>query len=254
MGKQSNAKQAAVSNEASALKNPLFFGSPYPLSHERHQGAGVSNIEDYTFAQKTNSVPVNLVEFLEIAVCYPIVFTEGEQTVPLAVVGLADGLNRFVDEQGVWNKESYIPAYVRKYPFVLMEVPEKQFLLCVDEDSARVMKDAPALPFYKEDGSPAPVTEGALQFCRAFQQEYERTLEFCNALKDAELLTSRRIAVHKDGEVISALQGFLVLDEQKLAQLSEETIREWQAKGWMFYIHAVLISMANWKRLAAKVL
>jgi hypothetical protein len=126
--------------------------------------------------------------------------------------------------------------------------------VCVDDDSARVMKDAPALPFYKEDGSPAPVTEGALQFCRAFQQEYERTLEFCNALKDAELLTSRRIAVHKDGEVISALQGFLVLDEQKLAQLSEETIREWQAKGWMFYIHAVLISMANWKRLAAKVL
>jgi hypothetical protein len=230
---------------------PLFFTSPCPLNLDRHKTAGLVNREQYDFAKYTNSIPLNTVEFIEASTCFPIVFTDGELTVPLAVVGLADGINRCIDDKGKWHPDMYIPAYVRKYPFALMEVSAQQYVLCIDEVSSRVMLRKPDLPFYQQ-GKPAPLVENAMQFCQAFHAEYERTIEFCNALKAEGLLVSRRIAVQHQGKIISALQGFLVLDEQKLPDISEKTWLQWRQKGWIFYLDAVLISMVNWKKLASR--
>ena len=251
MAKKSEKQSAKPAASVQASHRPLFFTSPYPLSHDRHKTAGLVSREQYDFAKHTNSIPINIVEFIEAAVCFPIVFTEGELTVPLAVVGLADGINRCLDADGKWDRDMYVPAYVRKYPFALMEAADNKYLLCVDEVSSRVMSRKPDLPFY-ENGKPAALVEHALQFCTAFQAEYNRTIEFCNAMKEAGLLTSRRIAVQQEGKVLSALQGFLVLDEQKLPLIADATWQEWRNKGWTFYLDAVLISMVNWKRLAAR--
>lgn len=228
---------------------PLFFTSPFPLSLERHKQSGLVSRSSFDFARYTNSIPINLVEFIEAAACFPIVFTEGEQIVPLAVVGLADGLNLFVDAAGQWVPMSYVPAYVRKYPFVLMEAMDERYVLCVDEVSSRVMPSNPDIPFY-EDEKPAKLLEHALEFCYAFQQEHEQAKAFGKALNEAGLLTSRRIAIQHEGQVVSALQGFLVLDEQKLAQVPDETWLLWRRNGWAFYIDAIMISMVNWRKLA----
>lgn len=247
--KKSEDQQTAKQMRQQIQHAPLFFTSPFPLSLERHKNSGLVSRSSFDFARYTNSIPINLVEFIEAAACFPIVFTEGEMVVPLAVVGLADGLNLFVDGAGQWAATSYVPAYVRKYPFVLMEAVEQRYVLCVDEVSSRVMPSNPDLPFY-EDEKPAKLLDHALDFCRAFQQEHEQARAFGKALYDAGLLTSRRIAIQHEGQVVSALQGFLVLDEQKLAQVTDETWLAWRRNGWLFYIDAILISMVNWRKLA----
>lgn len=238
MVKGTTKKRGGEKGADTAPHRPLFFTSPVPLHVERHKDAGLVSREQYDFARHTNAIPVNTVEFIELVSCYPIVFTDGELTVPLAVVGLADGINLCIDAQGQWHRDLYIPAYVRKYPFALMEAPERKFLLCIDEVSSRVMPRKPDLPFYVE-GKPSPMVDYALQFCRSFHLEYEQTLAFTQALKEQGLLTSRRIAVQREGKVLSALEGFLVLDEQKLPQLPDALWQEWRGKGWTFYSHLI---------------
>jgi hypothetical protein len=67
---------------------------------------------------------------------YPMVFLPGTGEAPptLAVlVGLGNGVNRYVDAQGQWRSQTYIPAYVRRYPFLPMQVASQvEPILAID--------------------------------------------------------------------------------------------------------------------------
>src|SRR6478752_4561030 len=107
------AHQAELSGEA------LFYISPEPLSKEAHAKLGIKNIENpYAFTAKTHLVPVTVTEFAPAALCYPIIFI-GKDMTPGAVMGVNADENLFVDEKGAYAAECYLPAYIRRYPFVL---------------------------------------------------------------------------------------------------------------------------------------
>ena len=118
---------------------PLFFKKPAPLDLKRHAKAGLLPSQDIAFAATTNSIIINAIEFFEATRQYPIVFTQAETPLPAVIVGL-EQKNYFVNDKGRWKEDAYIPAYVRKYPFVFMDVPERnEFLLCIDSiDSGTV--------------------------------------------------------------------------------------------------------------------
>ncbi|NBX04138.1 MAG: SapC family protein, partial [Alphaproteobacteria bacterium] len=128
-----NGASAAKKTNTAENTLPLFFKAPTPIDSARHAAAGLTPSDDLSFTRTTNSLSINAVEFVEAAKYYPIVFTQGETVMPAALVGLEQE-NYFVDEQNRWAANFYLPAYVRKYPFIFMEVPEEsQFVLCVDE-------------------------------------------------------------------------------------------------------------------------
>jgi hypothetical protein len=241
----------AAAEQTQSQHNPLFFKNPHPIALERHAQAGLSNNPSFgfSFAKETNSIPVNLVEFNEIARSYPIVFTASENTVPIALVGL-ESKNLFITAKNQWRSGHYVPAYVRKYPFALLESPDKQqWILCVDEGAPHFMPSAPDLPFY-EGEKHTDMAQRALDFCGAFQQHYRQTAEFCEALKKHGLLTERvsTMRLHNGSNI--NLRGFLSIDEEKFAALDDEIILEWHKKGWLAAIHAVLLSTGSWKYLA----
>ena len=229
---------------------PLFFKTPVPLDAKRHAKAGLLPAQDMYFAASTNSVVINAVEFFEACRQYPIVFTSGRDCLPAAVVGL-EQKNYFVDDRGRWKEEAYIPAYVRKYPFVFMEVPErKEFMLCIDEDSSqlKINGSKDALPLYNEN-APSAVTKNALEFCTAYHNHYLFTRSFCDAITKAGLLTETR----SDAKLASGrelhLGGFLSIDEKRVKAMSDETVLEFFKKGWLPLIYAALMSGNNWKKL-----
>lgn len=229
---------------------PLFFKQPFALDLKRHKKAGLLPLQDVSFATDANSILINGVEFVEAAKSYPIVFTQTDTPLPSVVLGL-EQQNYFVDEKGQWKDGAYIPAYVRKYPFVFMNVPEQgQFLLCVDEEAKqfRATGNKETLPFYDGE-NPSELSRNALEFCTAFHNYHQLTRQFCNALKDADLLVSTR----SDAKLVTGreitLGGFLVIDEKKLNSLPDEKILEFQKKGWLAWIHFILQSSTNWKRL-----
>ena len=101
--------------EQGIYKNPIFLNSVV------HKSVKVAPVAGYKFARKLNSVVVVGQEFLEAAKYYPVVFTRtaNEEIVPVAILGLRNNENLFVDEEGVWKEGSYVPAFFRRYPYIL---------------------------------------------------------------------------------------------------------------------------------------
>ncbi len=232
---------------------PLFYVQPRPLNPGVHGNLSLANDQGYAYAAKTNSVPLVASELPTACRHFPIVFNDGPQPMPLAVLGLRDGENLFVDAAGKWRDGTYIPAYIRRYPFIFMENADRsQFTLCVDEAAGSVVTGRDS-PFFDEAGAPTALTNNALDFCRDYQNQHVYTLEFAKALAEAGLLVDNRADVTlADGQRL-ALSGFKVVDEARFNQLPDETFLRWRAKGWLALVYCHLVSINTWPTLVNQV-
>src|SRR6516164_2928685 len=115
---------------------PIFYSRPRPLDATGDRGLSLQPVTDFGFARATNSVLLGAAEYPRAMRSYPIVFTSSEPRVAVAVLGLEGNENLFVGADGKWRHGDYIPAYVRRYPFIFLEQPGRSELtLCVDEAS-----------------------------------------------------------------------------------------------------------------------
>ncbi len=252
-GKTKSAKKAAQPSTqgtpAGGGQLPLFYRRPVPLSAERHGGKSMVGEADYRFAAEATAVPVNTVEFTMLTKHYPIVFAPESPPTPLAVLGLKQGRNLFVDKDGAWRPRSYVPAYVRRYPFIFMTGPDQlQYVLCLDEGSDLVVDDG-GRPFFDGDGKPTDLTQNALKFCSAFQGLFEATREFGAALAEHDLLVENRADITLKGGDRMQLGGFKVIDEGRFNALPGEVFLEWREKGYLPLVYAVFASASNWGHL-----
>ena len=116
----------------------LFYQKPIPLNKNEHRAKKIkSQPNNFEFASKTNSVILAGVEFSEAAKEYPIVFAmSGVCALPVALLVLLNNYNLFIIDDVSWDAK-YIPAFVRRYPFVLADTGESgQRVVCIDEDYA----------------------------------------------------------------------------------------------------------------------
>lgn len=231
---------------------PVFYTRPELLTAERHGAKSLAPILDQRFARSTNSVPLNGVEFALTQRHYPIVFSDETAPFPMAIVGVRNAENLFLGDGGCWQENTYVPAYVRRYPFVFMTGPDqKQFALCIDSASAFVI-DGDGNPFFR-DGQPTEVTKNALAFCTSFQAEYEKTRLFAAALTEHKVLETRTADIDLGGGQKLIFGPFRVVDEAKLGALPNAVIADWLRRGWLAWAYAHLLSFANWATLANRV-
>ncbi|MBU6235633.1 MAG: SapC family protein, partial [Alphaproteobacteria bacterium] len=121
---------------------PLFYNKPTLLEAATHANWGLNKQMNFAFAGTANALPINLVEFPQIAHFYPIAFARDAVATPVAVVGVRDNENLFVTDEGGWKENTYIPAYARRYPFILSESPDgAQLSLCIDDAPNVVVKN-----------------------------------------------------------------------------------------------------------------
>ena len=234
-------------DDAAQSALPLFYRQPCALSVERHGKKALATDANYSFAKDTNSVPVTAMELPRIMRHYPIVFSAVDPVVPVAVLGLRGARNQFVSDDGVWQAGAYIPAYVRRYPFILMESPDKlQYTLCIDESASQLADEGQAL---FEDGKPSEICNKALEFCSSYQGQHTFTLEFTATLDKYSLLVENRAAITMaSGEKLS-LSGFRVIDEEKFMALPDDVFLDWRQRGWISLVYCHLLSMGNWQSL-----
>ncbi len=250
---KSSRKSSSAAKESPAAegKFPLFFKHPAPLDVRQHSKASIFPSNDFSFTTETNSIAINGIEFVEAAKHYPIIFLQADIPLPVVVLGLEKN-NYFVNAKGAWKEDTYIPAYVRKYPFVFMDVPEqKTFILCVDEAASAFAPNTVkgALPLYK-DNEPSELTRNALEFCTAFHNHSVITRRFCEDLKAANILVPSESNTKLFNNRKINLGGFQVIDEKKLNALPDETILDFHKKGWLPLIYFALMSASHWKKLA----
>jgi hypothetical protein len=241
----------AAKKEPVGANLPLFYGKPRAVLAERHGNMSLTPTSDFSFAGTTNSVPVVATELPMVCKHYPILFTDGALPQMVALLGLRASENLMVDDKGNWAPGTYVPAYVRRYPFIFFENEEKsQYTLCVDED-AKTVVEGTENPFFV-DGAPSKMTQSALDFCRDYQAHYAATAEFLKAITEAGLLVENRAdATLADGRKLS-LSGFKVIDEARFNELDDETFLAWRKRGWLHLVYCHFISNGNWSTLVER--
>jgi hypothetical protein len=229
----------------------LFYDRPVALNRQSHQGLKIKGGDpDFRFACQTNSVPLAGVEFARAALEYPIVFAGAapDKLMPVAVVGLRDNENLFVDAAGHWVG-SYIPAFVRRYPFVLAQQGSgADFTVCIDDAYAGFGQDG-GQALFDAEGKESPFLQNALNFLREYQDHIRYTQVFASRLAELNLLEAMAMRVTGVGDRALVLQGFQAVNEKWLGQLTDPELCSLYRQGFLGWIHAHLISLGNVPRL-----
>lgn len=227
---------------------PMLYKSIRPLDAEKDGGLHVSPPTSFDFAKGTNAIPLLADEFALAASHYPIVFAAGDNPVPAAVVGLNNDENIFVGSDGQWIPGSYLPAYIRRYPFLLMDDPDqKQYVLCLDESSDIIASKGDHALFDGE--KPTQFTQNIMNFCASLRQQGEATDEFVKALKEYNLLMPNNAELEMpDGSKLK-LDGFQIIDPKKFDILPDNVFLQWRRKGWIGLIYAHLLSSHRWQSM-----
>ncbi len=235
--------------------NVLFYSKPEPLSRELHGKIGLRRMDrPFGFAAQTNVVPLTVGEFPVAGLSYPIIFA-GERYQPLAVMGIRQGTNLFVDD-GAFETGAYIPAYIRRYPFVLAnDQSREQLVVCIDRAASMLGEDYD-LPFFDEKGEPTDYTNGCIQFCNDFENEGRRTESFVNLLRELDLFEVARSSFtpnNPDGTQgpTQPIAEYFAVSETKLKALPPEKLLELVANGAVAQIYAHLMSLTGWDRMIA---
>jgi hypothetical protein len=234
---------------------PLFYNALEPLSSEAHAHFRVRNVERAPFLKDQHAIPLTVEEFPMVMRYMPIVFTQGPDPVPLALMALNEGFNSFVDQDGgLLSNDIYIPAYIRRYPYLLARLqPESdQLTLCFDPTSEAIGDFADGEPLF-ENGQPTAVTRAILDFNEQFEQGGAKTQAFMRELAELELLQDGQaeLRLTPDASPIT-YQGFQMVNEEKLRDLRGDQLRKMVQSGMLPMIYAHLFSMQRFSEIYAR--
>jgi len=225
---------------------PLFYNQLEPLSSSAHGAWKARRMESAPFLAQTHAVPLTVEEFALAQRHFPIVFSVGDNPVPLALMGLNEGVNVFVDDEGKLTSEVYVPAYVRRYPFMLARLrPEVDELsLCFDPtaDAIGAFEEGEAL---FEDNQPSETTKQILGFCENFEQAGMQTGAFMKELVYNKLLIDGEVSIQPEGSAQPFVyRGFQMISEDALKNLRGDVARKMIQSGLLPLVYAHLFSLS----------
>ena len=234
----------------SALRQPPLYSSPVPVSASRHHSLCLLPAFSFGFTDDVTSLPLTGAEFPSASRTYPIVFTPQSPFSPVCILGIRDSGNLFVDEAGQWRSGAYLPAYVRRFPFLLMAT-RRAADGAGSESSGRLSSDQGDRLF--EHRQPTPFLNQTLTFCADFNRQWDESLDMVRAFHDAGILVEEDSEVELSESQSLKLGGFLIVDETRLNDLGNDVFAQWRARGWLPALDAHLASRHNWADLAQRI-
>jgi hypothetical protein len=234
---------------------PLFYSAIEALNLDQHGKMRVRGITTMPEVGRTHAVPLTVDEFTLVQRHYPIVFSVGDTPVPIALMGLNEGVNVFLDDNGrSTDPNIYIPAYLRRYPFILAKLrPDSDELsLCYDPTSGAVGDFDEGEPLFEGD-QPSAATKAVLEFCEQFEAAGLRTNAFIEDLVKSDLLMDGEVAIQPEGfEQPFVYRGFRMVDEEKIRNLRGDELRKMNQSGMLPLIYAHLFSLSQMRDVFAR--
>lgn len=234
---------------------PMFYSDLKPLNATEHRTAKIRRIDKAPFIANSHAVPATVDEFALLQRHYPIIFSVGDNPVPLALMGLSEGNNVFLDEAGKLHDPSiYVPAYMRRYPFLLARLRQDsdELSLCFDPTSGAIGEFEDGEPLFDGD-EPSQATKAILQFCEQFETAGQRTAAFIAEIKKMGLLIDGEVAIQPEGtEQPFVYRGFQMVDEEKLRELRGDELRKMSQNGMLPLIYAHLFSLPQIREIFSR--
>lgn len=233
---------------------PLFYQNLIPLSSQLHEKFTSRSSDKAPYFANTHAVPLTVDEFILAQRFFPIVFSVGENPVPLGLFGLNEGVNVYVDEEGKLKNELYVPAYVRRYPWMLAKLRQDsdELSLCFDPESGLVSEQEEGSALFDGD-KPSDVTKQILSFCEDFERSAQRTAAFVREIQELDLLMEGEVSIQlNEGDQPYIYRGFQMVNEEKLRELRGDTVRKINQSGLLGFIFAHLFSLNHVREVFAK--
>ena len=234
---------------------PLFYNGLEPLSSETHANWRIRAQDSAPFLVGQHAIPITTDEFPLVQRHMPIVFSVGDDAIPLALMGLNEGVNVFMGDDGKLTESNfYVPAYVRRYPYMLARLrPDAEELsLCFDPTSEALGAYDDGEPLF-ENGQPSQVTKAILDFAEQFEQAGARTQAFMNELREQELLMDGEVTIQIDeNQQPFVYRGFQMINEEKLAGLRGDQLRKMSQSGMLPLLYAHLFSLSLMREIFAR--
>ena len=237
------------------IKPPYGYQEVVPLTKEHRVVLPAENKLPPVF-RAMMVVPLSYTEFSLACHDYPVVFVsgdEGKTAVAMAVVGLEQQQNLFVAPDLTWDKNFYVPAYVRRYPFCMTRVnisgqEQQERIACVEKRAISNKGDA----LYDSKGEPLPVWDHMRKLLFEFEADLARTEALCKLVVELGLLEPFTMQAKPEGGEPLSLVGMFRVDEQKLTALPGDKLKELVLNGVLPRIYAHLMSMSNFARLLTR--
>ena len=224
---------------------PIMYQQVQPLSTQLHANFKTRGTTEAPFLANMHAVPLVVDEFVSAQRHYPIVFSIGDNPTPLGLMGLNEGVNTFVDEKGALIAPTYVPAYLRRYPFLLarLQQGDENLSLCFDPASGLVGEFEEGTPLF-EDGKPSSATNDIMKFCEEFEIAAQRTGSFVQELQKYDLLMDGELKIDVNGQSQPFIyRGFKMVNEEKLRDMRGDELRKMGQNGMLPLIFAHLFSL-----------
>ncbi|WP_371396291.1 SapC family protein [Fretibacter rubidus] len=247
------AKAPAPTVTPAVSGNVMFYKKPIPLNKDSHAKFGVKQVDKpFEFMADQHFLPITAPEFGAAAASFPIIFAGNERT-PLAVMGIRTGENLFVKD-GKYEQDYYMPAFARRYPFVLAGDKENdRFVVCVDEEAECVTNKGATQMFF-DNGDTTAFTKEAFEFLQNFERDRQATDLVVEAFKKHDLFEQKEMhfqGQNADGTPAERqkIADYFAVTEERLKTLDAATTKEFMENGYMAVAHAHMVSLGNWQRL-----
>ena len=234
------------------LSGKMFlFERPELLNKEQHGNLGMSRAEKpFEFCAKVRAAPLTISEIPMASRDYPVVFMSKEDPTPLAILGIVDEQNLFVNEEGLWEPSAYIPGYIRRYPFALAsENDGDRFAIVIDVAHPGIAADGD-VKFFDDQGESTTETQQAIEFCKDYERDRATTQQVLQKIQELDLISPQTAQYTPQGETDpKPFAQYFGTDEQKLKDLSDSDFLELRRLNVLPILYAQLMSLANWRAL-----
>lgn len=233
---------------------PLLYKDLVPISSQEHGSWRIRVLENAPWAAKEHAIPLTIEEFAVAQRFYPIIFSSGDNPVPLALMGLNEGVNTYLDDSGKMIQEGYVPAYLRRYPYLLARLRSEgdELSLCVDPTAAVIGPFDEGEPLFV-DNEPSDAVKAILQFCEQFEQAGLKTGQFMAEIKEHDLLMEGEVSIQTDPDSPPFIyRGFQMVNEEKLREMRGDQLRKMNQSGLLALVHAHLFSLQLMREIFAR--
>ena len=173
-----------------------------------------------------------------------IVFTIEKEPKMVALLGRTKNVLIDKDYKGA------VPSSVQNYPFFLAQIGD-QTAICFDGDAQQIKGDGEAL---FKDGKPTPFLQNLKEVMKNYADLDMRTRVAAAEFQKAGILEAKELGINSSGKESSLLNGFSVVNREKLLKLSDKKLADFARRGYLELAYFHLKSLANFQRLGDKIM